>query len=235
MEAGDWANRFSRTCIIIPAYNEETTIQSVLIGLIRLRYSIIVVNDGSTDSTAKLAAEFPITLLNHLCNLGQGAALRTGIEYALGIRETRYIVTFDADGQHDPEDIERLLGALIQGKYDIVLGSRFIDGGDSLNIPYQKRILLNLATLFTRLTTHLKISDTHNGLRAMTAETARKVTITQNRMAHASEILAKIANLKLRYCEVPVVIRYSNYSKQKGQSIFESINILWEMMVGRMR
>jgi len=225
----------SQVWIIIPAHNEEKMIGQVLADLLPYSYHILVVDDGSTDQTLQAALQYPVTVLRHVTNLGQGAALQTGIRYALSSPETRLIVTFDADGQHRASDLPRLLKTCLEGHYDVVLGSRFIESGQALNMPQAKRIVLKLAIWFTRLNTGLKLTDTHNGLRVMTAEAARKIQITQNGMAHASELLAQIAAKKLRFCEVPVIISYSDYSMQKGQSLLNIINILWDMWIGYMR
>lgn len=210
-------------------------IGQVLADLLQYSYRVVVVDDGSTDQTMQAALQYPVTVLRHVTNLGQGAALQTGMRYALSFPGTRVIVTFDADGQHRASDLPRLLATCIEGQYDVVLGSRFIESGQALNMPPDKRIVLKLAIWFTRVNTGLKLTDTHNGLRVMTAEAARKIQITQNGMAHASEILAQIAAKKLRFCEVPVIISYSDYSMQKGQSLLNIINILWDMWIGYMR
>ncbi len=216
--------------IVIPAYNEQRAIGDVLRKLLQFPYNIVVVDDGSADKTYQECLKFPVTVLRHTCNLGQGAALQTGISYAIKSLNTRYIITFDSDGQHSAEEIVRLLEPLKSGDYDVVLGSRFLRPGDAVNIPQLKKVVLGLATAFTRASSGLKLTDTHNGFRALTVEAAGKINIKQNRMAHASEILQQIATLKLRYCEVPVTITYTSYSKVKGQSLLNSVNILWDMM-----
>ena len=144
------------------------------------------------------------------------------------------IVTFDADGQHDPADIARLLAAL-EGGYEVALGSRFIQGGQAVSIPKLKRLTLSLAVTITRRMTGLPLTDTHNGLRAFRREAATRIEIQQNGMAHASEILSQVARYHLRYCEVPVTVRYTEYSLHKGQSILNSFNILWEIIGGKLR
>lgn len=227
--------KVSDVCVVVPAYNEGAVIAQVLAELVRLPYTVIVVDDGSSDNTVRQALTFPVAVLQHPFNLGQGAALQTGISYALAQSETRYIVTFDSDGQHTVGDIARLLGPLRNGSHDVVLGSRFLAANSVVNMKMQKRLFLQLAILFTRLTTRLRVTDTHNGLRAFTAEAARKIMITQNRMAHASELLSQIAAQKLRYCEVPVTITYSSYSVAKGQPMLNSVNIIWELITGKVR
>ncbi|MGI5836826.1 MAG: glycosyltransferase family 2 protein [Chloroflexota bacterium] len=228
-------NKHPDTWVVVPAYNEGKAIGTVLEKLVRYPYSIVVVDDGSADNTAKVAESFPVAVLRHVFNLGQGAALQTGISYVLRFPETRYVVTFDSDGQHNPDNIERLLEPLKAGTHDVALGSRFLKEGDAQNIRLTKQLFLKLAVAFTRMSTGLNLTDTHNGLRAFTAEAAAKLRIVQNRMAHASEILSQIAALGLRVCEIPVTISYTEYSLSKGQSILNSVNILWDMARGRMR
>lgn len=221
--------------IVIPAYNEQPAIARVLSDLADYPYHVVVVDDASQDHTLQEALKFPITVLHHAINLGQGAALQTGICYALSRKEASYIVTFDADGQHRAADIPKMLELLRTGDFDVILGTRFALGGEAINISRLRRWMIQLAIWFTRITTGLRLTDTHNGLRAFTVQAVSRLAITQNGMAHASEILYQIASLKLRYCEVPVTITYSAYSRLKGQSWTNSINILWDLFMGKMR
>ncbi|MBN2020943.1 MAG: glycosyltransferase family 2 protein [Sedimentisphaerales bacterium] len=215
--------------VIIPAYNEGQVLAETLRELqeYNASYHLVVVDDGSTDNTSGIAREFAVHLLVHPMNLGQGAALATGIEYALR-QKADIVVTFDADGQMRPADINPLVEAVVKDGLDVALGSRFLKSADS-KMPTLKKIILRLGTIFTRLTTGLNITDTHNGLRAFKAETFAKLHITQNGMAHASEILTAIARCKLTYRELPVTIRYTEYSKRKGQGASNAINILFEL------
>jgi polyprenyl-phospho-N-acetylgalactosaminyl synthase len=225
----------SHIWVVIPAYNEEKVIARVLSDLMQQPYQVVVVDDGSTDHTVAKVLEFPVILLRHAANLGQGAALQTGLSYALRQTEMRYIVTFDADGQHHPEDIARLVGALEDGPVEVALGSRFMAGGQAIKIRRLKWVVLKLAIFFMRMVTGLALTDTHNGLRAFTREAAQRIHISQNGMAHASEILSQIAEQKMKYVEVPVKISYDAYSISKGQSVWNSINIFWEIITRKMR
>jgi glycosyltransferase involved in cell wall biosynthesis len=217
--------------VVIAAYNEARAIGLVLAGLAGLPYRVLVVDDGSTDGTAHIAGHAGVEVLSHPINLGQGAALQTGIDYAL-LHGASHVVTFDADGQHRPEDIAGLLTALAANDADFALGSRF--RGGAIDLPALRRLMLRAATWFTRLTTGLDITDVHNGLRAMTRRGAGRLRLRQNRMAHASEILHQIAASGLRYVEAPVTIQYSRYSLAKGQRASEFVVILLDLFAQRL-
>ncbi|MFA6593830.1 MAG: glycosyltransferase family 2 protein [Candidatus Buchananbacteria bacterium] len=218
-----------KLAIIIPAYNEAEKISSVVLAVKAAQPEslIIVVDDGSGDATAELAASAGADVLRHKINRGQGAALKTGVEYAF----RRYIdaaVFFDADGQMEPSEIKLLAAELSQG-YDVVLGSRNL--GRALNMPLAKKIAKKLALYFTRFTTGLKLTDTHNGFQAWTSGSLKRLNLGQDRQAYASEVLHEIKRLKLKYCEVPVTIRYTGYSIKKGQSIWNAFGILWDLLI----
>jgi glycosyltransferase involved in cell wall biosynthesis len=217
--------------IVIAAYNEGAALGAVVAALRSLYNTVIVVDDGSSDDTAQVAHGAGAHVLRHPLNLGQGAALQTGIDYALHIG-CAYIITFDADGQHDANEIPALIAPLAEGRADVALGSRFL--GHTVNMPRAKAITLWLAVRFSRLTTGLHITDTHNGFRALNRDAARRIRIRQDRMAHASEILDQIATLSLRYVEVPVTITYTPYSIAKGQRIMNSVGILKDQFMGRL-
>lgn len=219
--------------IVIPAYNEGSALGDVVRGLVGRFADIVVVDDGSADDTAEIAQRAGATVLVHPVNLGQGAALQTGLAYALS-RGAGYIVTFDADGQHDADDIPRMIATLARHGAQAALGSRFL-AGSSTNATRARRLLLKAATVFTRATTGLKVTDAHNGLRVFTAAGAARIRIRQNRMAHASEILEQIAADRIPYVECPVNIRYTDYSRAKGQSGFEAFNILVDLLMQRLK
>jgi polyprenyl-phospho-N-acetylgalactosaminyl synthase len=217
--------------VVVPAYNEARVISRVVSEVGRARYVVVVVDDGSEDATADHARAAGATVIRHPFNLGQGASLQTGIDYALA-QGAECIVTFDADGQHRVSDISRLTEALVRERADFALGSRFL--GQAPNLPPLRRLVLQAATAFTRLTTGLRLTDTHNGLRAMTRRGAAAIRLRQNRMAHASEFLSQIAGSGLRYVEQPVTIEYSAYSLAKGQSIRDAVLILLDLFARRL-
>ena len=192
--------------------------------------NVIVVSDGAADRTAEEAARAGATVLRHAVNLGQGAALQTGIDYALS-KDARYLVTFDADGQHRIADVDALLKELDAQHADIALGSRFLGRAEGLGKG--RKWVLKLGILFNYLITGILMTDAHNGLRALTADAARKVRLRHNGMAHASEIVESIARLKLKYVEVPIVVLYSDYSRSKGQRLGNAFNIVVDLLAGK--
>ncbi|MFZ9387411.1 MAG: glycosyltransferase family 2 protein [Chitinophagaceae bacterium] len=216
--------------VVIPAFNEEPVIRTVLLELVPLHYSLVIVDDGSDTELKKHLQEYPVSVLRHSVNLGQGAALQTGIEYALS-RQAKFIVTYDADGQHLASDIERMLEPLLLGETDITLGSRFMS--ETNRVPAGRKWLLHAGRYFNYFFTGLMLTDAHNGLRAMTAGAASKIRLRQSGMAHATEILSEIKKHKLRYREIPVTIRYTDYSKQKGQKVWSSFRIFFDILLNK--
>jgi glycosyltransferase involved in cell wall biosynthesis len=208
--------------IIVPAFNEAASVRLVVRELVARGYETIVVDDGSTDATAEAAEAGGAIVLRHRLNRGQGAALQTGIEFAR-MRGAAAVVTFDADGQHDVADVEALVAPILAGECDVVLGSRFL--GSTEGMPWSRRLVLRLGVLFTRLTSGLAITDTHNGLRALSACATREIELTLDRMAHASEILDQIRLRRLRWRELPVHVRYTAESLRKGQSSWSAARI----------
>ena len=189
--------------------------------------NIVCVDDGSRDNSVEEALAGGAVVVSHPINLGQGAALQTGIDFALLQPGAEYFVTFDSDGQHRTEDAQLMVERLRNEPLDIVIGSRFLD--DRTNASKLKKAVLRLAVLFERITTGVKLTDAHNGLRALNRHAATAIRIRQNRMAHASEIVGLIGAKKLRYDEQAVQIIYTDYSRAKGQSLWNSVNILSDL------
>ncbi len=217
--------------VVMPAYNEHTIIVQVIRELLTFKYSIVVVDDGSDTPLAFLAKEFPVTVLTHPVNLGQGASLQTGIEYALSQNAT-YIITFDADGQHQAADIEKLVQPLLTDEADIVLGSRFMEGSQH-NMTAGRKILIRIARVLNYFLTGLLLTDAHNGIRALNRKAAAAIHITENRMAHATQLLSSIRKNNLRYKELPVTIRYTAYSLKKGQTLWSSFRIFFDILLSK--
>lgn len=206
----------NRLFVVIPAYNEELKIGEVIISLKNSGYhNILVINDGSQDKTGEVAENAGAEVLNHIINRGQGAALRSGIEYLRENFNPEIIITFDADGQHRPEDIQKIIRPIVEEEADIALGSRFLS--DTSEIPFSRKLILKGGIIFTNLVSGIRLSDAHNGLRALGKKAIRSLNITQRGMEHASEIIDEIKRKRLKHVEVPVKITYSEYSMQKGQ------------------
>lgn len=219
--------------IVVPAYNEETVIVEMLSPLVERGYKVIVVDDGSKDGTWEKIKSMPVIGLRHSINLGQGAALQTGMEYALKIG-VDIVVHFDADGQHNPDDINELIKPIIMGEVDVVLGSRFLRKEDTDEIPRSKRILLRGAVVVNGIFTGMWLSDAHNGFRALSRMAVEKIKLKENGFTHASEILSQIHRLKLKVVEIPTKIKYTEYSKLKGQSSINALNILIDLVLRKL-
>jgi glycosyltransferase involved in cell wall biosynthesis len=216
--------------VVVPAYNEAPAIGAVLHELRAVYRHVVVVDDGSTDGTHEAARASAAYILRHPINCGQGAALQTGIDFALQ-RGAEYIVTFDADGQHRIEDIAVLLSPILSGEYDIALGSRSL--GTSVGIPPLRRRMLRAGVLFTRLVNGMNLTDAHNGLRAFSRRAAQRIDLRLDRMAHATELIDQMRQSGLPFKEVPVQIRYTPYSLRKGQSTRGAIRIALHYLLGR--
>lgn len=226
----DLRDMLEKTVVVVPAYNEGPVIGAVVTALCARFPNVVVVNDGSSDDTLAALRGLPAEVVSHAVNLGQGAALQTGITYALA-RGAEYIVTFDADGQHRVDDAVAALCEVGGGACDAACGSRFL--GAAPNIPRVRRLLLKAAILAANLTTNVKLTDVHNGLRAFTRKAAACLDITQNGMAHASEITTSLRRNGMVIHEVPVHVLYTEYSLGKGQSSANVINVLIDLFAGR--
>ncbi|HYE53956.1 MAG TPA: glycosyltransferase family 2 protein [Chitinophagaceae bacterium] len=218
----------SSVFIVIPVYNEAPVIAQTLHQAVQTGYSIVVVDDGSTDGTTDIVRSFPVHCIVHPVNLGQGAALQTGMEFAK-LHRAQAVVHFDADGQHRTADVDKLLSPILQGKCDVVFGSRFLQGGTG-KIPRAKRMSLQLARYVNWMFTGILLSDAHNGLRALNRRALEEIQLSESRMSHATEILWIVRDKGLSYTEVPVTIEYTAYSMHKGQSLWNSINIIFDLL-----
>jgi polyprenyl-phospho-N-acetylgalactosaminyl synthase len=218
--------------IVIPTYNEDSVLRCTVSDLL-VEYSVIVVDDGSATPARTYLEGLEVFCVRHDVNLGQGAALQTGTEFALSLN-AQIIVHFDADGQHSAASVNHLIQPILDGKADVVLGSRFLDAGDRHGVPFTKRVLLKTGVFVSWAFTGIWLSDAHNGLRALSRTAAQQIKLTENGFAHATEILYRLRRSNLAYCEVPVPIRYTEYSKRKGQSVFNSFNILIDLLLSKL-
>lgn len=217
--------------IVIPSYNEGKVIRQTINSLGN-QYHVVLVDDASTDETANAVRDLPVCYLRHDINLGQGAALQTGMDFARQ-QGADIVVHFDADGQHNPADIDRFIETLRTQKLDVVLGSRFLRREDLMAIPRLRRLLLRVARVINGLLTGLWLSDAHNGFRVMNRRALNAIQLKENRMAHASEILMQIRRLGLKYVEMPTHIIYTDYSQVKGQRWQGAVDILIDVFINK--
>jgi len=212
--------------VVIAAYNEEKNIGNVLKALSDFDYNIVVVNDGSKDNTSKEIKKYNVTLLEHSINRGQGASLQTGTEYAYR-NNADIVVHFDADGQHLAKEISKVIEPILNKEVDVVLGSKFLQKND---IPFIKKyFIIKPAIVFNNLFTGIKLSDVHNGFRALSRKAMELIKIEQDGMAHASEIISEIRKYKLKYKEVPVTIIYNEF----GQGLLGGFKILKDLIFNK--
>ncbi|HNZ86253.1 MAG TPA: glycosyltransferase family 2 protein [bacterium] len=211
--------------IIIPAWNEEKNISSVLDELTTQYENIVVINDSSTDKTSEIVKKYPVVLLEHIINRDQGASLQTGNDYALK-NGADIIVHFDADGQFLVNEIKDLINPIMNGDYDIVFGSRFME--KQSEIPWSKKnIIFPLARIVNKIMFGIKTTDPQSGFRAMTRESAEKIKIEHDRKAHCSEILHKAFKYKLKIKEVPMTVIYNRF----GQNFSGGITIVKDLII----
>ncbi|OFT81594.1 glycosyltransferase family 2 protein [Corynebacterium sp. HMSC29G08] len=223
---------FSDTWLVIPCFNEGQVIFDVIANARQTFPNIVAVNDGSRDNSADAIHAAGAHLVNHPVNLGQGAAIQTGVEYARAQPGAQYFVTFDADGQHQVKDVVAMVERLRTEPVDIIVGTRFA-GQDNSQVPWIKRVVLKTVVMLSPRTKRLGLSDAHNGLRAFNRKVAEEMDIRMNGMSHASEIVAMIDNHGWRVAEQPVDILYTEYSMSKGQSLINGVNILADGLMAR--
>lgn len=223
-----WPQICEHACCIVPVHNENEVLNEVLTSLKQHFSHIICVDDGSSDSSLMTAQKCRVTVLQHFINIGQGGALSTGISYGLK-KEFKYFVTFDSDGQHDPEDAVNLLMHLVNTNSEIVFGTRFARGGTT-NAPLAKRLLLRVIYLTRRLIFNNQLTDAHNGLRAFSNTFANALHISEFGMGHADTFWQTCKSHNFPFSELGVNIRYTHYSLSKGQSLWNSFNIVFSRL-----
>lgn len=221
-------------CLVIPVYNEARVLRDVLSRALEVFPRVVCVDDGSTDGSADIALRAGALVVRHQANLGQGAALTTGLQRALQDPRNHYIVTFDADGQHRVEDAVAMVLAAQERDMHVVLGSRFLNDTPR-SCSFVRGLVLRAGVHFSRATTGLRLTDAHNGLRVIRRDAAGLMRLRLHGMSHASEILSIIARHQLTYCEHPVTVAYTPYSMAKGQRSINSVNIVFDLAVNRLR
>ena len=226
--------RYQDVWIVVPAFNEARVIGDVIADVRSVFDHVVCVDDGSKDDTGDVALRAGAHLVRHPVNLGQGAAIQTGVEYARRQPGAEVFATFDADGQHRLKDVVAMIDRLSTEEVDLVVGTRFAEPTVS-RPPLAKRILLRAAAWLSPSSRQLRLTDAHNGLRVFNKEVADKLNITMNGMSHASEFIALAVENRWRVTEEPVEILYTDYSKSKGQPLLNGVNIIFDgLLRGRL-
>jgi polyprenyl-phospho-N-acetylgalactosaminyl synthase len=218
---------FTNVCVLIPVYNESKKISGVVTQLKNHFNNIIVVNDGSTDSTLEIIKHLDVIVINHALNLGQGAAISSGLKFIKELKNISAVITFDADGQHSVNDAVSFANEIIDCKEDVIFGSRFLE--HKMNIPKLKRFVLSLVTFATNKLTKMNLTDSHNGLKAYKKSSLKDIDITIDGFAFESEIINIVSRKKMSYKEMPTNTLYTEYSKNKGQKLRNGIVILEDL------
>lgn len=217
--------------VVMPAFNEGPSVADAVSSALKCFSRVVVVDDGSRDDTAAQARSAGAIVIRHPVNLGQGAALQTGFQWAKEIG-AQWVVTLDSDGQHNPQDAVNLLQMAVTQGADAALGSRFM--GNTEGMPPSRRLLLRCALAFQNATAGIRLTDVHNGLRVLSRKALDRVVISQDRMAHASEIVSQLGASGLKVVEGPVTIRYTEYSLAKGQTSIGALHILLDLLMARL-
>ncbi|MDT5098819.1 MAG: polyprenyl-phospho-N-acetylgalactosaminyl synthase [Mycobacterium sp.] len=220
--------------IVVPAYNEASVIGDVITDIRSVFDHVVCVDDGSKDDTVDLALRAGAHVVSHPVNLGQGAAIQTGIEYARSQPGAQVFATFDADGQHRLKDVIAMIDRLSAADVDMVVGTRFAEPSAS-KPPFLKRIILRAAAFLSPSSRQLGLTDAHNGLRVFNKTVADALNLTMSGMSHASEFIALAVENRWRVAEEPVEILYTDYSKSKGQPLLNGVNIVFDgLLRGRL-
>ena len=189
----------------LPAYNEEKNIASVITKLKKITDSIIVCDDGSSDMTSEISKNLGAVVISHKKNMGYGAALRTIFQKSVEL-DSDILVTFDADGQHRVEDINKILQPLENNEADVVIGSRFLD--NESKIPNYRKIGIKVITKVTNASLKKKLTDSQSGFRAYNKQALTQISPSEMGMGISTEILIKASNKGLRIAEIPITVLY---------------------------
>ena len=212
-----------KTVIGIPAYNEGKNIASILLRLKNISEHIIVCDDGSSDLTSEIAEKLGAIVVTHTKNLGYGAAIKTIFLKAQEINADA-LVTFDADGQHKIEDIDKILVPIKNNKADIVIGSRFLN--DEQKISKYRKIGIKTITELTNITSGTKITDSQSGFRGYNRKTLENIKLTESGMGISTEILIKAKKSNFKIIEVPIIVSYEGETSTHNSIIHGSSVII---------
>ena len=214
----------------IPCFNEERCIGSVVLKTKKFVSSVVVIDDGSTDATAEVAAEAGATVYQHGQNRGYGAAVRNALSKGRELGAD-VLVIIDGDGQHDPKDIPKLVKPLIDGEADVVIGSRFL--GESKRPPFYRRLGLRVLTAITNLGSGQRISDSQSGFRAYSSKALNALNLTEDGMSVSSEMQFAISKSGLKVAEVPIDVSYFDKAKRNplghGAEVLSRVLVLFSL------
>ena len=221
--------------LVVPAYNEEKTVSEIIEGIVNEGYNVVLVNDGSEDKTLELAInskrKYPdkIFIVSHMINRGLGATLNTGMETAIK-KNAKYIITFDADGQHAIEDISKFIQPLLNGEADAVIGSRPFE-----DMPLSKSFANIVMNFLTLIFYRRKVKDSQSGLRAFTKDAANKINVVSSGYGVSSEFIKEITDNNLRLSEVTITTIYTPETQSKGTDAIVGLKILFKMIIDLFR
>lgn len=213
--------------VVLPALNESAHIAALVKPLVQSGKVVIVVDDGSVDNTAAVAEAAGAIVIRHLVNCGPGAATQTGLSYACGIG-AEYVVTCDADGQHDVNDIDKLVSYIKEQKNDVIFGSRFLR---SNQVPPLRRLANTIGNVVTFLLSGIYLSDSQSGLKVFSRKALEHIYITANGFEFCTEIVREVAESGLSYAEYPITVYYSAASLAKGQNLSTGIVTVCKLIV----
>lgn len=215
--------------IIIPALNEEPKLGDVLKDLADNGYKkIIVIDDGSRDGTADVAAKGGAHVVSHAINRGVGAATQTGFDMAKRLG-AEYAITFDADSQHSASDITKMYEELQKGKAAVVIGSRFMKKNNK--IPLLRRCFNKFGNFVTFLISGIWVTDSQSGFKGFNKKALEAIEIKVNGYECCSDMIREIAEKELSYTEVPIGVTYSDYSMKKGQNFATGVKTLLKLII----
>lgn len=217
--------------IVLPAFNEESTVSEIITDLANRKYNVLVINDGSYDKTLELAQltkeKFPnnVFIYSHIINRGLGAAIKTGFK-AANLHNAKYVITFDADGQHDVDDLNNVIIPLINKEADVVIGSRIFE-----DMPLSRNFANTAMNLITHIFYGAKVKDSQSGLRAFNNKAISLIDINSKGYDVSSEIIREIKNKNLKLTEVPITTIYTQETKNKGTDIIVGLKIIIRMII----
>ena len=215
------------TLIIVPAFNEQTNLKNVINDLKSFFDNVLIIDDGSDPPSYEVVKKLGVYYSQHEINLGQGADIDTGLTFFLKNSKYKYVITFDGDGQNRAKDAKDMLKFAKKYKLNAVLGSRFKNKNDYLQIPLSKRLILSLAKIYEKIFFKVFLTDAHNGLRVMSRYIVENyiLPIKNSDMGHATEISYKICKSNCDFSEYPVRVKYKN---KRSQNPINAINIIFK-------